>query len=170
MKAKKIIAGAALSMFLFAMGTVSAATKQDVINALKSVGANSAMITMAENYLKTTSLSSDKLDAVVDNINDVKAIMDASGVTDVTKLSKEDKDKVLAEVSDTANLVGLNANVVVGKDGKRTISLTNDSGKTVAVIAGNGNVMKKTATANVLGMAVGSLTAAAGLVAIRKRK
>lgn len=170
MKAKKLIVGAALSMFLFSIGTANAATKQDVINALKSAGANSAILTMAENYLKTTNLSSDKLDAVVKNINDVKAIMDAKGVKDVTKLSKEDKDKILAEVADTAKIVGLNANVVVGKDGKRTISLTNDKGKTVAVVAGNGNVMKKTATTNALGMAVGSITATAGLVAIRKRK
>lgn len=170
MKAKKFIAGAALSMFLFALGTASAATKQDVINALKSVRANSAMITMAENYLKTTKLSPDKLDAVVKNINDVKAIMDARGVTDVTKLSSSDKQKVLAEIQDTAKIVGLEANYSITKDGVGVVTLVNGKGKKVGVVAGNGNVMKKTATANAVGMAVGSLTAAAGLVAIRKRK
>ncbi|CDF57731.1 hypothetical protein [Thermobrachium celere] len=170
MKARKFALSLALALTVFSTTFASAATKQDVINALRRVGANSAIITMAENYLKTVSISEDKLDLVVQNINDVKALMDARGVTDVTKLSREDKEKVIAEIQDSARIVGLTAEIVTGKNGVRTVKLVNEKGKIVAVVAGNGKIMKKTGTANALGMAVGSLTAVAGLLALRKRK
>lgn len=170
---KKLTMLSLMLLFTFGLSTTAfAATNDDVISALKNAGANDAIITQAENYFKTTTVDSSKLDDVVTQINNVKDLMNSKGVKDATKLSASDKQTVLDDVTKAAEDVGLTAKISTGSDGKREVVLINSEGKTVSVIDGNGNLLAKTSTKNYTFLLAGLLLiSAAGLVFITgKRK
>ena len=152
--------------------TAFAATNNEVLEALKNAGVSSTQLATAENYLKSNQIDAAALDTVKTKIDAVTTLANSKGITDVTKLSAEDKATVVSNIQAAATAIGLNATVST-VDGKGVISLTDTNGKVVASFGSNvnGSAMKTTGTNNgnliVFGSAMVAL-AVAGL-AFRKK-
>jgi len=117
--------------------TVFAAPNDDVISALKNANLPTTYIIQAENYLKTTTLTAAQSSAVVAQITDAAAILDAAGVKDVTSLSAADKTSILANVTAAGNAIGLEVNVVKQANGQFAITATDANGNTVVNFSSN---------------------------------
>jgi hypothetical protein len=109
-----------------------AAGNDDVIKALKDAKVPETYIIQAENYLKTRQLTSDEANAVIAQINEAAAIMDKAGTKDVTKLSTEDKQEILALVSKAGDAVGVKVSVKKNSNGTYSVIGTDAAGNEVA--------------------------------------
>jgi ABC-type transport system substrate-binding protein len=121
------------AVILFSMAaTAFAASNDDVITALKDAKIPETYIIQAENYLKTRELTSDEVGAVITQINKAAAVMDEAGTKDVTKLSSENKQEILAIVADAGEAVGVTVSIKKSSNGTYTVIGTDASGKEVA--------------------------------------
>ena len=96
---------------------VNAATKQDLINyasksfnvAGKSVS-SPELAAIAKNYLADNDISADKADQIMAKGDQIIAILNAAGTTDISKLSKSQKDQIRSLATDAATLAGATIN------------------------------------------------------------
>jgi hypothetical protein len=117
--------------------TAFAAPNDDTIAALKNAKVPATYIIQAENYLKTNTLTADQSVAVVAQITDAGNVIEASGITDLTKLSAADKDKILQNVVDAGNSIGLTINVTKQSNGQFSIVAVNAAGESVLNLTSN---------------------------------
>lgn len=165
---KGLLAGGLLaSVLVFGVSAnVIAATNQDTIAALNSAGVQSVYVTKADNYLKSSNLSAAQLDQVNAQINEVSVILKAAGVTDVTKLSKTDKNQVMASVTEAAKAANLTVTFGTG-----FASFADASGVEVFRATTNENGLKVTGAEIPVALYGGIfLVLAAGVLFARKPK
>jgi len=174
MKFYKTLSGLVLAASLVVGSTTTfAATNTEVMTALKALpGVTSSQLASAENYLTANQIDASKLDTAKANIDAVATLATAKGVTDITKLSAEDKATVVNKIETAASAIGLNATLST-VNGKAVISLTDSNGKLVASFGStSGTAMKTTGTDNGNLMAVGGamIALAAAALAFRKKE
>lgn len=169
-----------LAIILLASTTMSkAATEDELIARLsktynvagKTVKVPNEYIKEAKRYVATYEITSEGADKVIAKIDEAVSIMNEAGQTDVNKLNKEQKNKLLSVAQDAAKAVNAKINytngtlTVIGEDGAKfgTYKLGNDakkfsqtgnndymlySGVGIAIIAVAGIVIYRKKTAN----------------------
>lgn len=92
-----------------------------------------------ERYLNEYEVTEEQADQVVAKIDEVVAIMNEAGVSDLTKLSQEDKQRVIAIANEAASILGLELKydastkeISVYKEGKLIETTTLASSTTLA--------------------------------------
>lgn len=173
MKFKKSIAILSATVLALSLTfSVSAATKDDVISALKSDNISSTYVSMAQDFLKTYDLSAAQLDTVVANVDKVNTIMKDANVTDPTKLSTAEKNEVISVINETAAATGLT--VSFGKDSKGVSYVKFvDSNGTPFEVSASDLGLKVTGSDNYgsyIVLALGLILAAAGAATMKSRK
>ncbi|MDO8686346.1 MAG: hypothetical protein Q7J78_06730 [Clostridiales bacterium] len=86
---------------------VSAATVNDIVAALKDAGVPEVYVTQAESYLNSRTVTSEQADAVIEHILNAKTI--ANGVTELSKLTVNQKTGILEEISQAVAQLDLTA-------------------------------------------------------------
>jgi hypothetical protein len=148
--------------------TVFAAPNDDVITALKDAKVPQTYIIQAENYLKTTTITAAQATIVKTQINAAAEVAKAAGITDITKLSTADKDKLMANVTTAGKAIELNISFAKQSDGKYALAATDKNGK--SVINFSAKEVKQTGADNTI-IYLGALmiVLAAGSVFVLKR-
>lgn len=116
--------------------TVNAYTNDELIAYLtssKTVAGETVTLTSDEkgairSYLEENPLSDEDAAKVKAQAEEVIAIMDAAGTTDITELSDADKSKITSLVNSAADIAGVVVNVDAGK---KTVSVETKAGKTL---------------------------------------
>ncbi len=141
--------------------TAFASPNTDVINELKEVGKVPATyIIQAENYLKTRELTQVEADAVIAQIMVAADIMKNAGVTDLSKLSSADTQKILAVVTEAGAVLDIAISVKKSADGTYTIIGMDSTGQ--EVVNFSSKVVKQTGSNDLLLLFGIILLAAAG--------
>ena len=99
----------------FLAGTVNAATESELLEYLSqefTVGGEKISISEAdkvkiERYLNENEVTAEQADAVIAKVDEAVAVLEAAGETDITKLSQEDKNKLMGIANDAASVLGL---------------------------------------------------------------
>ena len=117
--------------------TAFATPNDDAITALKNAKVPETYIIQAENYLKTTTLTAEESTAVVAQITEAAAILEASGQTDITKLSEADKNAIVANIVAAGEAIDLTVTVTKASNGQYAIVATDASGAIVVNFASN---------------------------------
>ena len=152
---KKILSIAVLAIILLvAMATcVSATTRSEALDQIKSIGAKYGFTSgdeaRLERDLNSIGATDEQVVALVSKAEAIAAIFDAAGVTNYDKLTIAQKDEVkaiLVEAASSLNatLVFKTKSVEIYKNGKLVDTVSNNSGKlaytgnevNVALIAG----------------------------------
>lgn len=162
---KKILSVLALALFFFGTSTsVSAASESDIIAALNDTGVPAVYVTQADNYLKANDVSEAEADQIIEHIKNAAAI--ANGVTDISQLTQEQRNAIIAEVTSAASVLGLTLTV---EDG--VVTFYDAAGNIVAQFSLSGNEVKQTGSSYIyLVSGLGLLVAAAGSAVLLKRK
>ena len=152
---KKLLTIALLVVLVFAVVTnVNAATKGELSAYLtkthtvagESVSISDADKVKIERYLSENEVTEEQADKVIAKVDEAIAVMNAAGESDVTKLSKADKDKLVKIANEAASVLGLTISydastktVSIYKDGKllESVSLTSN---TKLVQTGSSNI------------------------------
>ena len=115
------------------VGTVNAATESELLDYLskeftvagEKVSISEADKVKIERYLNDNEVTAEQADSIIAKVNEVIAIMDEAGETDLTKLSQEDKNKIISIANSAAEELGLTLSydassktLSVYKDGK----------------------------------------------------
>lgn len=170
---KKIVSSIVMLAIMLTMvlGTsVNAATTEELVDKIYSMGQEYGLTSSdkvrLERFLADNPVTEAEADSLIAKANEAVAVMENAGVTDVSKLSSEEKAKLQAIAKEAASIVDVNlvfkaGTVEVYKDGKLIESINNNYGK----LAYTGN--------NISTVAVVSLVAifalAIGLVYARRR-
>lgn len=164
---KKILSVLALALALFFFGTstsVSAASESDIITALNDAGVPAVYVTQAENYLKANNVTEAEADQIIEHIKNAAAI--ANGVTDISQLTQEQRNAILAEATSAASVLGLTLTFADG-----VVTFFDASNSTVAQFSINGNEVKQTGSSYIyLVSGLVLLVASAGSAVLFKRK
>lgn len=162
---KKILSVLAIALFFFGASTsVSAASENDIITALNDAGVPAVYVTQAENYLKANDVTEAEADQIIEHIKNAAAI--ANGVTDVSKLSREQLQAILSEATSAAAILGLTLTV---EDG--VVTFYDAANSIVAQFSLSGNEVKQTGSSYIyLVSGLGLLVASAGSAVLLKRK
>ncbi|MDN5372951.1 MAG: hypothetical protein PWR19_1997 [Carnobacterium sp.] len=162
---KKILTVLALAFFFFGTSTsVSAASENDIITALNDAGVPAVYVTQAENYLKAHDVTDAEADQIIVRIQNAAAI--AGGVTDLSKLTQDQLQAILAEATAAASILGLTLSL---EDG--VVTFFDAGSSVVAQFSLSGNEVKQTGSSYIYLVAgLGLLVAAAGSVVLLKRK
>ncbi|MBR2289886.1 MAG: hypothetical protein IJ867_04645, partial [Clostridia bacterium] len=116
----KKICGICFALLILLTSSVFAATKEDVISAIKKtyeIGDEtfklpSGLVKKAENYLNKNPLSEEQYENILGNIDSMVDIAEKNGTTDISKISVQDKMKAIELVVDASH----NANVDLEKE------------------------------------------------------
>lgn len=132
---RKLAAVALLLVMLIGVfaGTVNAATESELLEYLSQefkVGGETISISAEdkvkiERYLNENEVTAEQADSIIAKVDQVIAILEEAGETDLTKLSREDKDRIMAIANEAASVLGLTLSydastktISVYKDGK----------------------------------------------------
>ena len=117
----------------FLAGTVNAATESELLEYLSkdfTVGGETVSISESdkvkiERYLNENEVTEEQADYVISKVDEAVAVLQSAGETDLTKLSREDKDSLISIANDAADELGLSLSydassktLSVYKDGK----------------------------------------------------
>lgn len=117
--------------------TAFATPNDDTINALKNAKVPTTYIIQAENYLKTNTLTAEQSVAIIARITAAVKVLETSGITDLTKLSSADRDRILQNVIDAGNAIDLTVNATKQSNGQFSIVAVNDAGESVLTLSSN---------------------------------
>ena len=153
---KKMLSIAVLAIILLAamVGSVSAATKSEVLEQIYSIGVKYGMTAAdkvrLERYLNSSDVTESEANALVGKAQEVAAVFDKAGVTKYDNLTKAQKDEAKAIATEAAKLLDVTLvfktkSVDVYKLGKKIESVSETDGKlaytgndvNVALIAGS---------------------------------
>ena len=129
---KKLISIAILFVIVMALATtmVSAVTSSTLGNELYSLGAKYGVSKATiERTIKELDINDSQAGQVLAQAKEAVAVMENAGVTDVTKLSQEDRNQLISIANTTASVVGADVTL---KDGKIYID---KDGKTLEVVS-----------------------------------
>lgn len=181
---KKILTISILFVMLISLCTtmVSATTGAELPDALYSIGAKYGATAgdkiKIERYLADHPVTEAQANAIVAKANEIAAVLDNAGVTDVKKLSAAQKNQVKALANEAASIVGVtlvfkNQNVEIYKDGKMIESTATPINVTPgAAPAASSSTPKLVYTGNngYTVLAIGSVVVALSAVAIIRKK
>ena len=97
------------------VGTVNAATESELLDYLskeftvagEKVSISEADKVKIERYLNDNEVTAEQADSIIAKVDEVIAIMDEAGETDLTKLSQADKNKIISIANSAAEELGL---------------------------------------------------------------
>ncbi|MBQ9280431.1 MAG: hypothetical protein IJ215_05265 [Clostridia bacterium] len=116
-------------------GNSFAATKEDVLSALnqtyqvsgESFKLPQKYISKGEEYLNNNDLTSEQYDTIINAVGKAVAIAESAGTTDLSKISKEDKQKALGVVMETSRNINLDLETELSKSNNNASNPTNSS-------------------------------------------
>lgn len=133
MKRLAVVTLLVVMLMVALVGTVNAATESELLNYLskeftvagEKVSISEADKVKIERYLNDNEVTAEQADSIIAKVDEVIAIMDEAGETDLTKLSQEDKNKIISIANSAAEELGLTLSydassktLSVYKDGK----------------------------------------------------
>lgn len=127
-----------IAVILLGTINVNAASNTELINKVYKIGSQygltSADKVKIERYLADNPVTEEEADTLISKAEEIDAIMKKAGVTDPTKLSQADKDKILSIANEASSILKVslvikNGNIEVYKDGKLIESRSVDNGK-----------------------------------------
>lgn len=147
MKIKKISALVLSLMLVFAMSiSAFAASKDDIISKLQSVGVATEYVNVAKQFLADNTVSDADAAYVIAKIDAATAT--ANGVKDIASLTADQKSAIMADIKDAAAKLGAtvsfdasNNTITAVKDGKSYVvalsaKVVKDTGFTTAATVG----------------------------------
>lgn len=161
---KKLTALLMIAILVLTMGAaVSAATEADIISALQAANVPAVYVSQAQSYLAANEVTAAQADEIIGYINDAKAT--AAGQTSLSKLTADQKNEILADVTAAAKVLDLKA-TYNGVD--HTIGITDTTGKLVIAVS-SANAVKQTGYDYSL-VLIGLLTVLlAGVIAVSRK-
>lgn len=142
---RKLLTIALLLVVVFALATnVNAATKSELSAYLtkthtvagEEVSLSESDKVKVERYLSENDVTEEQADKIIAKVDEAIAVMNEAGVSDITKLSKEDKEKLVNIANEAASVLGLTISydastktISIYKDGKliESTSITSNS-------------------------------------------
>ena len=172
MKMKKILVMMSIIIAVMLIGAmnVNAATNAELVNKVYSIGSKygltSADKVKIERYLADNPVTEAEADTLISKAEEIDSIMESAGVTDPTKLTQADKDRIQSIANEAAaildvSLVVKNGTVEVYKDGKLIESASVNNGK--LTYTGSSNYV-------ILGSLAVAIVALVIVCVMRKRK
>lgn len=147
--------------------TAFAATNNEVLDALKKAGVSGDYLTQAEAFLADNQLTDAELTAVKNHID--AAAKAADGVTDVTKLTAEQKNKIKNEILGAKDDI-TSVTVDVNFDASSNGITVKANGKTYSASSKPVKATGVSTTATVAGIAVLAMGLVACGVAVSKKR
>ena len=150
----------------------SAATNADIISTLKSSNVKAEYIAIANDYLKSNTLTSAQLDAGLANVKSAIALMNAENQTDILKLSATAKTKLVNIVNSTSTQTGITASFGKDTKGIALLKLSSANG-TPYIISASDLALKVTGSDNTVSfilLAIGLILITLGSAFIISRK
>ena len=97
------------------VGTVNAATESELLAYLsqeftirgETVSLSEADKVKIERYLNENEVTAEQADSVIAKVDEAIAVLEATGETDLTRLSQEDKSRLVSIANDAASVLGL---------------------------------------------------------------
>lgn len=145
---KKLLTATLLVVLMLTIATSAmAATESELLAyvsksftiAGETVQISSSDKVKVERYLNENEVTAEQADKVIAKVDEAVALMNKAGVSDVTKLSKADKEKLMNIANEAASVLGLTLSydastgvVSVYKDGKNIESTSFESRTTLA--------------------------------------
>ena len=152
-----------LMMVFGVQGAVSAAPADDIMTALKATDAPVVYFPQVEAYLKTLTISPSQATAVITHIQNADTL--ANGVTDFATINNTAQAKaILAEIVAAANILNLTVT-----HANNTLQVKDSSGQ-IVITMDESNIIKDTGHDYFSILAGGVLLAAAGVVALIRKK
>ena len=147
---KKVLSIAMLAIILLAVlsGSVSAATKSEMLNQIYSIGAKYGMTSAdkvrLERYVNASDVTESQVSTLVSKAQAIATVMDNAGVTKYSNLTEAQKAEVKSLASQGASAVNLSlvfkpSAVDVYKNGVKVESIVENNGK-LAYTGSNMNV------------------------------
>lgn len=159
---KKVLTIAILFVMVALMATtvVNATTSANLAEELYNLGSKYGMTSAdkvkIERYLADNPVTESEANQIMNKAREATKIMDEAGVTDITKLSQADKNKILSIANEAAGVIGLSISLKAGvvevyKDGKLIETATLNNGK--LAYTGNDNTVLVVSSVAVLALA-----------------
>lgn len=137
----------------FLAGTVNAATESELLEYLSqefTVGGETISISESdkvkiERYLNENEVTEEQADYVIAKVDEAVSILQSAGETDLTKLSREDKDSLISIANDAASELGLSVSYDASS---KTISIYKDGSLIESVSIYSGSELVQTGSTN----------------------
>lgn len=134
---KKVLTVAILCvMLIMTFATIANAATTDLADKLYAKGAKYGMTAAdkvkVERYLSENPVTDEKANAILAKADEAIAVMEKAGVTDVTKLTKEQKEEIKTIAKSAAELIDVK---LVFKSG--TVEVYNKNGKLIETVSLN---------------------------------
>ena len=132
MKKTLIVVIVAILALVLATTVVNATTESELVTYLttshtiagKSVSLTSAEIKQVKDYFDANDITDEQATYIKGKVDEAIAIMEAAGVSEVSKLSATDKQTIMSKAQEAAAKIGLSVNTSTGV-------VTNTSGEVV---------------------------------------
>ena len=114
---------------------VSAASKDDVLTAIKGAGLPTEYVEVAEDYLANNEISEEAADIIVANIDKAKELVGDTAFADLDSLPGNVKSQLVSLVTEAASAAGLKASFTGG-----TFTIANANGKVLLTVNADGSL------------------------------
>ena len=170
MKKLLMIMSIIITVMLIGAINVKAASNTELINTVYNIGSKygltSADKVKIERYLADNPVTEQEADSLISKAEEIDAIMKEAGVTDPTKLSQADKDRIQSIANEAASILKVslvikNGNVEIYKDGKLIENISINNGK--LAYTGNNNYV-------IFGISAVAIVALVIVCIMKKRK
>lgn len=170
MKKLLMIMSIIITVMLIGAINVKATSNTELINTVYNIGSKygltSADKVKIERYLADNPVTEQEADSLISKAEEIDAIMKEAGVTDPTKLSQADKDRIQSIANEAASILKVslvikNGNVEIYKDGKLIENVSINNGK--LAYTGNNNYV-------IFGISAVAIVALVIVCIMKKRK
>ena len=170
MKKLLMIMSIIITVMLIGAINVKAASNTELINTVYNIGSKygltSADKVKIERYLADNPVTEQEADSLISKAEEIDAIMKEAGVTDPTKLSQADKDRIQSIANEAASILKVslvikNGNAEIYKDGKLIENVSINNGK--LAYTGNNNYV-------IFGISAVAIVALVIVCIMKKRK
>lgn len=143
----------------FLAGTVNAATESELLDYLSqefTVGGETISISASdkvkiERYLNENEVTAEQADSIIAKVDEAIAVLEAAGETDLTKLSQEDKSKLVDIANSAASVLGLSVSYDASS---KTISVYKDGVLIESTSIASGDELVQTGSTNYVYVAI----------------
>ena len=159
-----------ITVMLIGAINVKAASNTELINTVYNIGSKygltSADKVKIERYLADNPVTEQEANSLISKAEEIDAIMKEAGVTDPTKLSQADKDRIQSIANEAASILRVslvikNGNFEIYKDGKLIENVSINNGK--LAYTGNNNYV-------IFGISAVAIVALVIVCIMKKRK
>ena len=140
-------------------GTANAATESELLHYLSkesTVGGETIRIRASdkrkiERYLNENEVTAEQADSIIAKVDEAIAVLEAAGETDLTKLSQEDKSKLVDIANSAASVLGLSVSYDAST---KTISIYKDGELIESTSISAGDELVQTGSTNYVYVAI----------------